>query len=195
MLSILNENYKNIEDAFNEFPILESKRFYFKEIKEENFNDIYKIFSDDDVMRFSGINVVEPFRQVKNYLKRVSVMYREKQGIRWSIYDKLNNDFVGDIGLFNIDKKEKAIEIGYLIAKNHWNKGIGEECSREIIKFAFNNLAIEKITAVIDAENIPSIKLIEKIGFKMEYEFAQLAFNRFRRHYYMFSLKNKLNNC
>ena len=190
MVSILYDNYENIKNAFNQFPRLESERFHLKEFREEDFNNIYEVFSDDEIMRFSGINVVEPFRQAKNYMNIISLMYKKKQGIRWAIYDKTNNSFVGDIGLFNINEKDSSAEIGYLITKGYWKKGVGTECSKEVINFAINNLNIEKILAIIDKDNIPSIKLIKKLEFKMEYEFTQLNFNRIRKSYYMFSFKN-----
>lgn len=98
-MSIKNQLLENkIEKFFLEFPIFETKRFILKEIEEKYKENFINLFSDEDVMKYSGTEVSNPEKQVDFYLKKVKVMYNEKKGIRWAIVNKESKEFIGDIG-------------------------------------------------------------------------------------------------
>ena len=61
---------------------------------------------------------------------------------------------------------EESAELGYWIAEDYWGNGYATECSYQLIKRAFNDLAIERIYATYKHENIASKRVLEKLGFK-----------------------------
>ena len=81
-------------------------------------------------------------------------MYKEKKGIRWAIINKESKEFIGDIGLYNIDFYSNNTEIGYTIEKNFWGKGVASECIKAIENFAFEILDMNRIIDMIDSNNI-----------------------------------------
>ncbi|MCX0409593.1 GNAT family N-acetyltransferase [Clostridium perfringens] len=80
------------------------------------------------------------------------------------------------MGLYNIDFYSNNTEIGYTIEKNFWGKGVASECIKAIENFAFEILDMNRIIAMIDSNNISSIKLSEKLGFHKD--------GILREHYY-----------
>ena len=72
------------------------------------------------------------------------------------------------VGLSNINSMMKTAEIGYQVSPKHRNKGIGTYAVKEFICLAFKHTNLRKITASIAAENFPSCKLVEKVGFTQE---------------------------
>lgn len=106
------------EKVFLEFPIIETERFILKEIEKKHKNHFISLFSDEDIMKYSGTEVYDPEKQVEFYLKKIKLMYKEKTGIRWAIINKESKEFIGDIGLYNIDFYSNNTEIGYTIEKN-----------------------------------------------------------------------------
>lgn len=160
-LSLQNER----EDVFSEFPILKTERFILKKLDENYFESLVNLFLDKDVMKYSGSKVTDANKHAKFYLEKIDTMYKNKRGIRWAIVDKVTNNFIGDVGLYNIDLYSNNTEIGYTIAKNYWRQGIATECIKEIENFTFSRLNMNRIIAMIDKNNIPSVKLVEKLGF------------------------------
>ncbi len=77
-----------------------------------------------------------------------------------------NNEFVGTICLWNIDKENKYVEVGYELLPAFQGKGIMTSALQEIIRFAFTELNIETIGAFTHSENLSSRKLLEKFDFK-----------------------------
>ncbi|WP_319479243.1 GNAT family protein [uncultured Draconibacterium sp.] len=83
-----------------------------------------------------------------------------------AVVEKNNNELIGDIGIHFID--EQQVEIGYTIAKQHQGLGFATEASKAVIDYLFGALKKHRITASIDPENIASVALLEKLGFRKE---------------------------
>ncbi len=57
-------------------------------------------------------------------------------------------------------------DIGFRFLPQYWGKGIATEVSKEIIKYGFEVLKLERIIGIADPENIASCRVLEKIGLK-----------------------------
>lgn len=183
-MSVKNQFLQNeIERSFLEFPIIETKRFRLKKLVDEYKESLINLFSDDDVMKYSGTEVLDAEKQAEFYLKKIKSMYKERQGIRWAIINKESNEFIGDIGLYNIDFYSNNTEVGYSILKKFWRQGVVTECIKEIEKFAFEKLNMNRIIAMIDKNNIPSIKLVEKLGFYRDGILREHYYNKSKNEY------------
>ena len=75
----------------------------------------------------------------------------------------LKDEIVGGIGLERHDKT--LFDLGYWIARRHWNKGIATEAVFAIIDFAHKQLAASGITASCHEENQRSEKVLLKAKF------------------------------
>jgi RimJ/RimL family protein N-acetyltransferase len=59
-------------------------------------------------------------------------------------------------------------ELGYVISKSFWNTGVTSEAVRLALEKGFKDLGVKRIEAYVDPENIGSIRVLEKNGFKLE---------------------------
>lgn len=76
---------------------------------------------------------------------------------------------VGTIGLLNIDRKNSKAE--YYIAMGettYKGKGIAKEASMLILKYAFEELGLNRVYLFTESENIAAQKLFERVGFVKE---------------------------
>ncbi len=78
------------------------------------------------------------------------------------------NKLVGTIVLENPNSNKKIFEVGYVIAKPYWGKGIATKALKEILKYAFSKLKLKKVWAGIISNNPASGRVLEKAGFKLE---------------------------
>lgn len=58
--------------------------------------------------------------------------------------------------------------LGYAISEKHWGKGIMTEAVKAVIKYGFENLKLDLISAYTYPFNTRSKKVLEKNGFKYE---------------------------
>lgn len=64
-------------------------------------------------------------------------------------------------------------EIGFTLSRESQGQGFGEEAVRELIRYAFLELGIERIHAVVDARNGAAIRLLRRAGFVEEEHLAR----------------------
>ncbi len=93
-----------------------------------------------------------------------------QEGHRWlyelGIVLKETQEFMGIVSLYDVDKPENKAKLGYWIGKKYRRKGYTKEAIEEIIKFAFKELKLNKISAKTMASNKKSESLLKKLNFR-----------------------------
>ena len=104
-----------------------------------------------------------PYQQTDaaEFIDRSEIACAERNAARFVII--LKSEIVGGIGLERHDKS--LFDLGYWIARRHWNKGIATEALFAIIEFAHEQLAASGITASCHEENQRSEKVLLKANF------------------------------
>lgn len=85
----------------------------------------------------------------------------------FSVRSKNDNTFLGTISLAPHHNKTD-VEVSYTFLSDFWNMGYAAESIDEVIQFAFQKLAINRIVAETQVKNISSCKLLESLGFTDE---------------------------
>ena len=60
------------------------------------------------------------------------------------------------------------IDIGFALLPEYSKLGYGYEIANATLKYANQDLGINKVVAITDSNNIPSIKLLNKLGLQFE---------------------------
>ena len=85
------------------------------------------------------------------------------------IIETEGGESVGLIGLLGIDRLHGTAECFCVIGqKEVWGKGIGTQAHSLLIPWAFDELDLHKIWAVVYTNNAAVLKLVKKLGFKIE---------------------------
>ena len=58
-----------------------------------------------------------------------------------------------------------VMELGYMIAPEYQGKGYATEVCRAILTYAKEALEAESVNCLVDEKNVPSVRLVEKLGF------------------------------
>ena len=108
--------------------------------------------------------------------------YCEIESFTMQIVDKENDIIIGGIGVDRDKFEPHKAELGYWLNENYWNKGITSNAVKGFIDFIWNDktekyqnfnhlLTLSKLVRIetfIATENIFSVKVVEKCGFKQE---------------------------
>ncbi|MGV9008882.1 GNAT family N-acetyltransferase [Brevundimonas sp.] len=79
--------------------------------------------------------------------------------------DHSSSDLIGVIGLDKMTSGE--VELGYWIAKAHWNHGYASEAARLMIEIARTDLGLKRLFAAHFIDNPASGHVLRKLGFKV----------------------------
>ncbi|MGH4123157.1 MAG: GNAT family N-acetyltransferase [Clostridium sp.] len=167
-----------MDSIFNEFPMLETERFILREVVETDYPAIYDIYSDEDAVKYQQIKSMSTIEQAKKSVEFFINGFKTKKFIRWCIALKKNDDVIGLITLHDFDIWNSKSEIGYMLNKKYWGQNIMSEVSKKVIDYAFEVIELNRIEALIDPENIASIKLNIKLRFEKEGLKKEAAYNR-----------------
>ncbi|MFN2386243.1 MAG: GNAT family N-acetyltransferase [Thermoanaerobaculia bacterium] len=78
---------------------------------------------------------------------------------------------VGDCGLHVGD--DGVAEIGFTLSREGQGRGFGAEAVREVIRYAFRELGMQRIQAIVDARNEAAIRLLRRVGLLEEKQLAR----------------------
>ena len=138
---------------------LETDRLRIRDFKLSDIDDLYEIFSDDEVMEY--IEPVYDRNKTLNFLKEFCI---EHKGA-FACVNKENEKVIGYI-IFN-EYEDKVYELGWIFNKEYWGKGYAYESCDAVIKYAFSEMKIHKIFSET-VDNIKSVNLMKKLGMQLE---------------------------
>ncbi|EHF4996613.1 GNAT family N-acetyltransferase [Enterobacter hormaechei] len=80
---------------------------------------------------------------------------------------RLHNDVtpLGDIGLQISAANREEADIGYTVVPAAQGKGIASEALHAVCEYAFNQTGVKAINAYVLADNVGSVRVLEKAGF------------------------------
>ncbi|UOR14026.1 GNAT family N-acetyltransferase [Halobacillus amylolyticus] len=87
----------------------------------------------------------------------------------YCVINKRTDTIVGHIALRNIDRTNKSARIGKVIVGDQTRgKGMGTTMMKEVLKIAFDELKLHKVSLGVFDFNEPAIRCYEKAGFKKD---------------------------
>jgi ribosomal-protein-alanine N-acetyltransferase len=149
--------------------IIETERFYLREINQQDVDDLFELDSDPQVHIYIENNPVKTKEQIVEVIQMLQHQYKENGIARWAVIDKQTSECVGWSGLkffrTPLNGHVNFYELGYRFKTKYWGKGYATETSKAIINYGFEQLKVEKLYAITHPENEKSIQVLKKLGF------------------------------
>jgi [ribosomal protein S5]-alanine N-acetyltransferase len=102
---------------------------------------------------------------------------------RFAVLEKDSEDLVGVVGHYVAHPVLEYIDVWYLLAKpNLRGRGIGREAVGLLVDHLFRTRSVERVGATCDVENVPSYRLVEGLGFRLEGTLRSALFHHGRWH-------------
>ncbi|MFK8103833.1 MAG: GNAT family N-acetyltransferase [Saprospiraceae bacterium] len=126
-----------------------------------------RLNQDEAVMRFfPGLTSPE---DTSNFIKKMQAQFAERQYCYFAV-DRLDQEaFIGFIGLSYQDYESPytpAVDIGWRLARSTWNQGFATEGAVACLDYAFTKIGLEKVISIAPEINVPSQRVMEKIGMQ-----------------------------
>jgi len=149
--------------------ILETRRMILREMTIDDLEFLFQIDTDPDIMRYY-YSSIKSYPEVRIRLEGIIKNYRKEEGFGiWLAEEKRSKERLGVMALKRIeDNPAQEIEIGYKFEKSYWNQGYATEAAIALLKYGFENKGLEKIVAVTNPANNPSVNVMKKLGMEFE---------------------------
>ncbi len=169
-----------LNDAFSSFPRIETPRLLLRQLTKDDCNDVFAIFSDPNVTEYYDLETFNRVEEAEEHIERLLTRFDKRQAIRWGITVRPNDRVIGTCGVM-IQSNIRG-GLGYELARKYWRQGIMTEALSAVINFAFEDLGINRLEALVMPGNLASEELLRNLGFKedgilREYAFYKGAFH------------------
>ncbi|MGE7024545.1 GNAT family N-acetyltransferase [Solibacillus cecembensis] len=153
-----------------------TERLIIKPFKSTDLQDVFAIYNNEDTCKFLLHNKWTQEDMQERFNKKLAngVLTKESMLSLAAIYkDKV----VGDLSVWYTDMKD-TVEIGYSFSNEIAGKGLATEAVSSLVFKLFDDFNVHRIQANLDARNIASQKLCERIGMRKEAHFTQDFWNK-----------------
>lgn len=151
---------------------IQTERLEFRLYRDEDFEFLYSMLSDPDVVRYIGNGQTRTQEGAMEFLYWIYRSYKENPdlGLRVLIR-KSDGRRIGHAGLVKqIIEGKPELEIGYWIAKEFWGQGYAKEAANGMRYYGKHYLAKTRFISLIQPENTASQKVAASIGMALEKE-------------------------
>lgn len=146
--------------------LIESERLYARYFTADDADDFYRLNSDEEIMRY--IRPVKTREESAQFLQQIIASYAtEACNLRLALLEKDTDVFIGSFVIMPL-KDTEDIQLGYALLKEYWGRGYATEIVDAGLLYAFGVLELASITAVTEAANIASQKVLLKAGLIFE---------------------------
>lgn len=161
---------KSFHDYFVSIPYLESQQFILRPFSRDDMAEYFDILRDDQVQKYlgGGVPLFDKEPHISNWLNNINGrLLKSKTVFTWCVEEKSTGKIAGRVDLGGFQKKTMA-EISYHFGRNFWGHGVATEVVEKVTSFGLENLKLLRIQGLVRVENIASIRVLEKNGYKWE---------------------------
>jgi RimJ/RimL family protein N-acetyltransferase len=152
----------------SELENVETPRLRFRRLTQADAEVLFDIFSDDQVTRYLLSPSMATLEEAEESIRRKLDYYERGEAFQLAVEERATQTVVGTVTLFHIVAESKRAEIGYVLGKQHWGRGLMREAVEALVEVALSKLDFNRLEADIDPRNAASAKLLEHLGFQRE---------------------------
>lgn len=152
-------------DAFHQLPTLTAARLRLRQLLPDDRDALYAVYADPVAMRYwSRPPMRDPaeaaalIAEIEDYRARGSLL-------QWGV--EVDGQIIGSVTLFYLNPAQGRAEVGYILRSDRWGQGYATEAVARLLQHA-QALGLRRIEADVDPRNTPSLRLMQRLGFRRE---------------------------
>ena len=148
--------------------VLETERLTLRNASLDDAEFILRLLNEPSFLRFIGDRGVRSVDAAERYItdRLIESYIRNGFGL-WIVERKALPGPIGICGLVKRDALPDA-DIGFAFLPEFWSAGYAYESALGVRDYAFGSLGLPRLLAIVNPDNGPSIRLVEKLGLQFE---------------------------
>ena len=155
-------------------PTLPADGIRLRALTPDDAGAVLEIFGDPEVIRWMSIARLEDEDGARDFIAEIDHFAAEGTLYQWGI--EIDEDdaekgactVVGTVTLAGIDHRHRRAEVGFAVTRRLQGRRIASRALPALIDFAFGSMDLHRLEADVDPENAPSLKILERLGFRRE---------------------------
>ena len=149
-------------------PVLETERLLLRPYTLADAARVQQM-CDDDAVASTVLNLPHPYPDgaAEKWISTHADGFRQGTEVTLAITLRPGGTVVGSMSLA-VSKIHKRGELGYMVAKEYWNRGYCTEAARAMMSYGFSVLGLNRIQAMHFPRNPASGRVMQKLGMAKE---------------------------
>lgn len=152
--------------AFDPPPRLLTPRLCLRPIDDADADALLAVYGDPEVMRHASDPPFPDLGTVLLMLASIERLRLQGRSLEWAIAGRDDDGLIGTCGLHGFDPAAREAEVGCLLRRDRWGRGLMREALGPVIALARDALHLQALRAEIDAGNARSQRLFGALGFR-----------------------------
>jgi ribosomal-protein-alanine N-acetyltransferase len=154
---------------FANFPVLNCGVVTLRQLLLSDSESYFNLLAAPEVNQYlSDEDIPQNILQAADEIRFWAGLFEKKQSIFWAITTSREDKLIGTIGFNSFNIPNRRAEISYELSHHYWRRGIMSNVLEKVLRFAFSEMNLNRIEAKTMLDNIPSQKLLDKVGFLKE---------------------------
>jgi len=154
--------------VFKGNPKFETERLILRKLMPSDADDIFAYATDDEVTKYTTWDTHNTIDQAKAFIKFTLDRNEKDEAADWGIILKETGRLIGAMGLYKYNKNDSCVELGYVLARPFWGKALMPEAVNRVLKFAFEEMKINRVECYHFFPNEKSGRVMQKVGMTFE---------------------------
>lgn len=161
---------------------LQTPRLVLEPLAQQHAQDLFRVFSSVTTLRYWH-------HPPHTTVEQTAAMIRDtaaSPACQWAIILRETSRAIGTTGYLGTP----VPGIGYILHQDYWRQGYGTEAANAALEYGFTHLNLNRVELWIDADNVASQRLAQKLGFVQRGQFyGRSPFARVPRETRVFGLR------
>ena len=157
-----------IKESLKALPSLETERLILRKMTLGDAKAVFAYASDPEVTRYVIWERHRTLGDSVRFLNSLVEGYENTEEVSWGIVYKGDRRFVGGCSIVGWNPDHARAEIGYVLSKEYWGRGLMPEAVRAMIRFGFERMGLNRVEARCISDNAASARVMEKAGMTYE---------------------------
>jgi RimJ/RimL family protein N-acetyltransferase len=169
-------------------PEIETTRLRLRPLTMADAGALHRcVYADAEVMRYLPGGEPQPLEKAQRTIESFLLCWETHGWGGLGIFERSGDVLCGECGLMFIPGTEE-IEVFYAFGRAYWGRGYATEAARALLRFGFETVGLDTISAVADPSNRASSHVMEKLGMTYRgitdryYDNAELVYYVIERH-------------
>ena len=148
--------------------VVESERLIVRPVAEADLQALLAVNGDDEATRFLPYASWRSLADARAWYERMSILGARGESIQYVLTERASALAIGTCLLFRYEESSARAELGYVLGRRYWGRGIMREALIAVIDCAFGAYGLRRLEAEVDPLNQASSRLLESLGFVHE---------------------------
>ena len=135
---------------------------------EADLPALLEVNASDEVTALLPYATWTSMADAEAWSRRMAGLQAAGDALQFVVVDRAVDRAIGACLLFRYDEASARAELGYVLGRAHWGRGLMHEALVALLDCAFGRMDLRRIEAQVDTRNAASAALLSRLGFTKE---------------------------